>query len=79
MPFFETGVIVLGDVPPDAEACHLVAVVIVDLHTVEEMKFLIQMGEFPNLRSFSYINLVDWAFFFFFFFLCSYLIKVGCF
>lgn len=37
------GVIVLGDVPPDAEACHLVAVVIVDLHTVEEMKFLIQM------------------------------------
>lgn len=37
------GVIVLVDVPPNAEACHLVAVVIADLHTVEEMKFLIPM------------------------------------
>ncbi|KAH0643657.1 hypothetical protein KY289_034631 [Solanum tuberosum] len=36
-------VIVLVDVPPNAEACHLVAVVIADLHTVEEMKFLIPM------------------------------------
>lgn len=38
-----TGVIVLVDVPPGAEACHLVAVVIADLHIVEEMKFLTPM------------------------------------
>lgn len=38
------GVIVLVvDVPLDAEACHLVAVAIADLHTVEKMKFLIPM------------------------------------
>lgn len=37
------GVIVLVDVPLDAEVCHLEAVAIADLHTVEEMKFLMPM------------------------------------
>lgn len=38
------GVIVLVDIPPDAEACHpVVAIAIADLHTADEMKFLIPM------------------------------------
>lgn len=52
------------DVPPGAEACHLVAVVIADLHIVEEMKFLTPMGEFPNFGIIYCFIFVDWAFLF---------------
>lgn len=60
---FETGVIVLVDVRPDAEAHRLVVVAIADLLTVDEMKFLMPMGELTNLGIFYCVISVYWTFF----------------
>lgn len=60
---FETGVIVLVDVHPDAEAHRLVVVAIADLLTVDEMKFLIPTGELTNLGIFYCVTSLYWIFF----------------